>query len=155
MTVFDWSAWYAELLAGLEAAIEAADIQWATDSEGAPWVVKGQRRPTGIGYPHAMVLQFRKTRDDAESTRGLELHTVRASVSVFREGDPQEPETNLEQAVADMGALETAFYGDRSLGGSCRNLNVTESNAFELENNQGSTETVGDVQLEITKTADL
>ena len=155
MTSLDWAAWYTELLDGLEAAIEAADIEWATDAEGNPWVVRGQRRPAGIGHPHAMVLQFRKTRDDANSTRSDELHQVRTSVAVIREGDPQQPEQNLTQAVRDMAAVENALYADRSLGGACDYLTVEESNAFDLENNQGSTETVGDVQVEITKDADL
>jgi hypothetical protein len=154
MTVsMDWWPWYRDLLDGLVTAIEGASIQWAADATGDPWVVQGQRRPTGIDYPHAMILQFQKQRDEAESKRRHELHRVNTTVSVFREGDPKTPEQNLRQAVEDMAAVETALYDDRTLGGACDTHTITESNAFSLENASGTTETVGDIQLTITKQA--
>lgn len=149
----NWFPWYEAVLDGLVAAIEAADVQWATDGTNEPWIVQGQRRPSGIDYPHAMVLQFRKRRDEAESERRHELHRIDSTVAVFREGDPHRPEENLRQAVKDMAAVETALYDDRSLGGAADYLVIDESNAFSLENASGTTETVGDVQLTITKRA--
>jgi hypothetical protein len=149
-----WWPWYRDILDGLVAAIEAADVEWATDAGGDPWVVQGQRRPTGIGYPHAMILQFQKTRDAAESKRRHELIRINTTVSVFREGDPKTPQRNLRQAVEDMAAVETALYDDRTLGGACDHLVIDESNAFSLENASGTVETVGDIQATITKQAD-
>lgn len=151
---WNWGPWYLDVLDAFVATIEAANVQWATDGGGNPWVVEGQRRPTGIGYPHAMILQFRKRRDDTESRRDRELHRIDTSVSVFREGDPQQPEQNLRQAIKDMATVETALYDDRSLGGACDLLTIDESNAFSLENAKGTTETVGDIQLTITKDAE-
>lgn len=152
---FDWVTWYVDVLDGLVATITAANVDWATDGEGNPWIVEGQRRPSGIGYPHAMLLQFQKRRDEAESRRGQELHRIGASIAVFREGDPQQPEQNLRQALTDMATVESAIYADRSLGGACDYTVIDESNAFSLENASGTTETVGDIQLTITKKADL
>lgn len=153
-TSMDWWPWYQEILDGLVATIEAANVQWATDSSGNPRVIQGQRRPSGIDYPHAMILQFRKRRDDAESKRRHELLRIDTSVAVFREGDPHNVELNLRQALEDMAAVETALYDDRTLGGNCKYVVIDESNAFSLENASGTTETVGDVQLTITKQAD-
>jgi len=154
MTI-DWGAWYTEVLDGLVASITAANVTWATDGDGNPWIVEGQRRSSGIGYPHAMLLEFTKRRDEAESKRRHELARIDASVAVFREGDPQRPEQNLRQALIDMANVESALYEDRSLGGVCDYLTIDESNAFSLENASGTTETVGDIQMTITKQADL
>lgn len=155
MTVsMSWWPWYRDLLDGLVATIEDAPIEWDTDASNTPWVVQGQRRPAGIGYPHAMILQFRKRRDEAESKRRHELIRVDTTVSVFREGDPQAPEQNLRQAIEDMAAVETALYDDRTLGGVCDHTIIDESNAFSLENATGTVETVGDIQVTITKQAD-
>lgn len=151
----NWWPFYRGVLDGLVAAIEGSNVTWATDGDGNAWVVQGQRRPAGIGYPHAMILEFSKTRDDAESKRRHELARIATSVAVFREGDPHAPEENLRQALEDMATVEDAFYADRSLGGACDYLTIDESNAFSLENANGTTETVGDIQLTITKQADL
>lgn len=155
MTVtMDWWPWYEEALDGLVATIEDASIQWATSGEGEPWVVEGQNRPAGIGYPHAMILQFRKRRDDAESRRDEELIRIDTSIAVFREGDPHEPERNLRQAMQDMAAIETALYDDRTLDGGVDYTVIDESSAFSLENANGTTETVGDIQATLTKNAE-
>ena len=153
MPSIDWAQWYIEALDGLLATVEAADIEWATDRQGRRWIRAGQRRPAGIGYPHAMILRFVKRRDEAESTRRDELHRIDASVSVFREGDPQEPEENFRQAMRDMAAIETALYDDRTLGGAADYVVVDQADPFSLENASGTTETVGDIQLTITKRA--
>lgn len=155
MTSVDWETFYIETLDGLLATVEAADIQWATDMEdGRPWIIPAQRRPSGIDYPHAMVLRFVARRDEAESSRRHELMRIDASVSVFREGDPHDHEQNFRQAIRDLGAVQTALYEDRSLGGACDYLVVDQADAFSLENTNSTTETVADLQLTITKDAD-
>lgn len=154
MASVDWGQWYAEALDGLLATVEAASVSWATDSNSDPWVIAAQRRPMGIDYPHAMILRFVKRRDEAESSRRDELHRIDASVSVFREGDPHDHEQNFRQAMQDMAAIETALYNDRSLGGAATYVVVDQADPFSLENANGETETVGDIQLTITKTAD-
>ena len=154
MPSIDWGDWYLEALDGLLATVEAADVNWAEDPVGDPFIFAGQRRPAGIKYPHAMILRFVKRRDDAESSRRDEVHRIDASVSVFREGDPQKPEQNFRQAMRDMAAIETALYDDRSLGGAAKYVVVDQADPFSLENASGTTETVGDIQLTITKTAD-
>lgn len=155
MPSLDWETWHLDALDGLLASVEAANIQWATDMEtGDPWVIPAQRRPSGIGYPHAMILRFVARRDEAESSRRNELMRIDASVSVFREGDPHDHEQNFRQAIRDMGAVQTALYNDRSLGGACDYLVVDQADAFSLENTNSTTETVADLQLTITKTAD-
>lgn len=150
----DWGQWYADALDGLLATVEAASVTWATDATGDPWVIPAQRRPAGIGYPHAMILRFVKRRDEAESSRDQELQRIDASVSVFREGDPQDHVANFRQAMQDMAAIEDALYGDRSLGGAAAYVTVDQADPFSLENASGTTETVGDIQLTITKQAD-
>lgn len=152
---FSWESWYLNTLDGLVAAVESASVTWATDSSGDPWVVQGQRRPAGIDYPHAMILEFGKRRDDAESKRRHELLRIGATVAVFREGDPHNIEENLRQSVKDMAAIEDSLYSDRSLGGACDLVVIDESSAFSLENANGTTETVGNISLTITKDADL
>lgn len=151
----DWAAWYLDILDGLVAAVENAGVTWATDAEDEPWVVQGQRRPGGISYPHAMILEFGKRRDDAESKRRHELCRIGATIAVFREGDPLNMEENLRQSLQDMAAVETALYDDRTLGGSCDLVVIDESSAFELENANDTTETVGTISLTITKDADI
>lgn len=149
-----WESWYDETVNALVAAIESANVEWATRADGTPWVVVGQRRPRGIEYPHAMILRFTKQIDDAESMRQNELHRISSSVSVFREGDSTTPQANLKAALSDMAKIEDSLYADRSLGGSCELVTITQSDAFEMETAQGH-ETVGDVQLTITKRAHL
>lgn len=149
-----WEAWYDETLDALVSQVVNADVDWSTDGDGNPWVVKGQRRPKGILYPHAMILQFTKQRDEANSMRTNELHNLSTSVSVFREGDIVESEANLDRAIADMGAIEDSLYADRSLGGTCRNVTITQADAFSLDTSNGH-ETVGNIQLSILKHAYL
>jgi hypothetical protein len=150
----DWWPWYRDLLDALLATVEAASITWATDGDGTPFVIAGQRRPMGIDYPHAMILRFATQRDEAESRRDTELHRVSTSVSVFRDGDPHDPAANFRQAMADMAAVQTALYSDRTLGGEAEYLTVDQADPFSLENANGETETVGDLQVTITKTAE-
>lgn len=149
-----WEEWYDETLNALVATVTNASVTWATDGDGNPWIVEGQRRPRGIGYPHAMILQFTKQRDASNSMRTNELHRISTSISVFREGDVANSEQNLRQALGDMAALEDALYADRSLNGTCRQVVITQSDAFELETANGH-ESVGDVQITITKDAHL
>lgn len=149
-----WQEWYDETLDALVTRITNANVDWATDGDGNPWIVEGQRRPRGIGYPHAMILRFTKQRNEATSTRTNELHAISTSISVFREGDVASSEENLRQALGDMSVVEDALYSDRSLNGTCDQLTITQSDAFELETANGH-ESVGDVQLTITKKAHL
>ena len=155
MATIDWATWYLDVLDGLVAAIETAGVTWATKADGSDWVVQGQRRPAGIGYPHAMILEFGKRRDDAESKRRHELCRIGATIAVFREGDPHDMEENLRQSLRDMGAVETSLYDNRTLGRACDNVVIDESSAFSLENASGTPETVGNISLTITKDADL
>lgn len=150
----DWAQWYEDVLDGLVAAIETAGIQWATDGDNNPWVVEGQRRPGGIGYPHAMILQFDKNRDEAASKRRHELHRIDTTIAVFREGDPHTPEDNLRQSIRDMGTVETQLYADRSLDRTCDQLDIDSASAFSLENASGNTESVGTIEATITKEAE-
>lgn len=154
MVSLDWWPWYRDTLDALVTVVEGASVSWATDGDGNSWIIEGQNRPAGIGYPHAMILRFTKRRDQAESKRRHELHRIDTSVSVFREGDPHNPETNLRQALEDMAAVETALYDNRELNENCDNVVVDQADAFSLENASGTTETVGDIQLTITKQAD-
>lgn len=147
----DWQQWYAETLDGLINTIESATVPWATQTDGTPWVVRGQRRPRGIEYPHAMVLEFTKTRA-GDSQRANENLDITARIDVFRQGDTTEPEELLDRTLDDVGAIENALYGDKSLGGTCDTLVVTRSTAFELETASGH-ETVGDIELTISKRA--
>lgn len=149
-----WGEWYTEIIDALVVAVTNASVSWATDGDGSPWIVEGQRRPRGIGYPHAMILRFTKQRDEANSMRENELHRISCSVSVFREGDSTKPEENLRNALTDMAAVEDALYADRSLNGTCNQITITQSDAFEMETAQGH-ETVGDVQFTIMKHAYL
>lgn len=149
-----WEAWYDETIAALVSTVTNANVDWATDGDGNPHIIKGQRRPRGILYPHAMILRFTKRRNEANSMRTNELHEISTSISVFREGDVVESESNLDQAIADMGAIEDALYSDRSLNGTCRQVTIDQSDAFELETANGH-ETVGDIQLTILKDAHL
>ena len=154
MPTFDFETWCAELLDAYVAQIESADIQWATDGDGAPWIIQGQRRPGGIDYPHAMILSFDASRDTAQSSRHQELWRISTSVSVFDRGDPQRQEENLRQSVGQMAAVMTALYEDRSLDGTADYLVLDTVDAFEMDTDDGR-ETVADVQLTISKTADL
>lgn len=149
----DWWPFYEEILDGLGVALATADVDWATDGEGNPWLVEGQKRPAGIGHPHAMVLEFSKRRDDSQSSRRNELARIDATVSVFGKSDPQRPERNLRQTVKRMAAVETSLYDDRSLGGSVDYVVIDGADAFELETGVGR-ETVGTIELTLSKQAD-
>ena len=149
----DWEAWYSETLDALLAAVESANIQWGETPDGEPYIIAGQRRGTGYEYPLAMILSFRKVRDPDNSDRRDELHDIETSVTVFDRADPADFEENLRQSQAQMGAIESALYADRSLDGTCENLRVDEATAFELESDRGD-ETAGDVQLTIQKRAE-
>lgn len=153
MTVsHNWWPWYRDVLDGLGVALLNANVEWATDGEGNPWLIEGQKRPAGIGHPYAMVLQFQKRRDEANSSRRNELIRLETTVAVFGKSDPQTPEENLRQTVERMAAVETKLYDDRSLGGNCDYLTIDTADAFELETNIGR-ETVGEIQATITKQA--
>ena len=153
MTVsLDWWGWYREILDGLAVAVADADVEWATDGDGNPWIILGQKRQSGIGHPHAMVLEFRKQRDNDESSRRNELIRIASTVAVFGKSDPQEPERNLRHTVERMAHVETNLYDDRSLNESISNLNIVTADAFELESNIGR-ETVGQIEIRITKPA--
>jgi len=152
MNSVDWVAWYLEAIDGLTAALEAADVDWATDGSRDPWVILGQKRPAGIEHPHAMVLSFTKQRDDVESSRQNELIRLRTDIAVFVKSDPQTPEENLLTTLEAMAAVENALYDDRSLGGAVDYVVIEQADAFELESNIGR-ELVGNLQVELTKTA--
>jgi len=149
----DWADWYFDVLDALVTAITGAGVDWATDPDGNPYIIQGQTRPSGVGYPHAMILEFRKGAPEGNSTRANELRPIETSISIFDEGDAQEPEENLRQTIGQMAAVENAIYDDRSLGGSCRKATVTDADAFEVETDNGR-ETVANVSVEITKTAE-
>lgn len=149
-----WQQWYTSITSALKTAIESAAVDWATDTEGNPWVVLGQRRPKGIDYPHAMVMSFTKQRDAGTSMRSNELHTVDVDIANFRLDDARTPEQNLLAAMGDMGAIEDEIYSDRSLGGACEKATVTQSDAFEMESANGH-ESVGHIQVEIDKHAEV
>ena len=148
----DWAQWYDEVLDGLLAAIESANIDWGLDPDGEPYIIAGQQRPSGVEYPLAMILSFRKVRDSENSDRHDELHDIETSVTVFDRADPTDHRENLRQTQRQMGAIESALYADRSLGGVAEYLVVTESTAFELETERGD-ETAGDIQLTVQKPA--
>jgi hypothetical protein len=149
-----WWPWYRDVLDGLGVRLAAADVDWATDGEGNPWLIEGQQRPAGIGHPHAMVLQFSKRRDAAESRRGHELARLDTTVAVFEDGDVHRAEVTLRRTVKHMAAVETAIYADRSLGGNADYVVIDSADAFEMETTIGS-ELVGSIELTVTKTADL
>jgi hypothetical protein len=148
----DWGAWYGETLDGLLAAVERAAIDWGADPDGEPYIIAGQQRPAGVEYPLAMVLEFRKVRQGGPSDREDELHEITANVTVFDRDDPREYADNLRKTQAQMGAVETACYADRDLGGTCENLWADEATALELETDRGD-ETAGSIDLTIQKTA--
>lgn len=149
----DWAAWYDAVLDALVEAITGAGVDWATDPDGNPYVIEGQTRPSGVGHPHAMILEFRKTEPQGSSTRAAELRGIETSFSIFDEGDAQAPEENLRRTLRQMGTVENAIYANRSLDQTCREVTVTEADAFELEADSGR-ETVANVSLEILKTAE-
>ena len=149
---FDWASWWLECLDALVTRVTAASIDWGTDPDGDPYVIPGQRRPSGITYPHAMVLDFAAAPREDDSTRSDEHFEIEAELAVFDRADPREYRTNLRKMIAQIGAVQTALYTDRSLGGACENLWIFRSTPMEMETDRGD-ETVGDVQLRISKTA--
>ncbi|EMA42659.1 hypothetical protein [Halococcus saccharolyticus] len=148
----DWAAWYEETLDALVVQVEAAAIEWGLDPDGQPYVIEGQQRPAGVEYPLAMVLEFRKVRDDAASDRDEELHDINVNVSVFDRNDPRDYASNLRKTIAQMGAVQSSLYDDRSLDGTCEYLYVEETTAFELETER-TDETVGSIDLRLKKEA--
>ena len=148
----DWAAWYSETSDALLEAIGRAAVEWGESPEGEPYIILGQQRGSGYEYPLAMVLSFRKVRQGGQSDRDEELHEIETGVTVFDRADPRDFESNLQKTQAQMGAIESALYADRSLGGTCENLWVTESTALELTSERGD-ETAGDVQIRIQKEA--
>jgi hypothetical protein len=148
----DWEAWYTETLDALSAGIEAASIEWGTDPNGEPYIIEGQQRPSGVNYPLAMILEFRKVRDSAASDRDEELYDINVNVSVFDRNDPRDYASNLRKTIGQMGAVQSALYDDRSLDGTCEYLYVEETTAFELETDQTG-ETVGSIDLRVKKEA--
>lgn len=150
----EWGPWYRETLDGLTATLEAADVDWATNSQRDPWIILGQQRPSGIEYPHAMVLSFSRRRDAAESSRSHELHRIDTDIAVFQQGDALEPEAMLLSTLEEMAAVESALDADRTLGGTVEQTIINQADAFELETNIGR-ELVGNLQLTLTKEARL
>ena len=150
----DWQPWYGETLDALVATIESADVDWATNSQRDPWVILGQKRPSGIDHPHAMVLSFSRRRGSAESSRSHELVRISTDVAVFVQSDPLEPEEMLRATLDEMAAVETALYENRDLGGAVDYLTIEQADAFELESNIGR-ELVGTIQLTLSKEATL
>ncbi|MDT3434688.1 hypothetical protein [Haloarcula sp. 1CSR25-25] len=152
-TSLDWYPWYEEVLEELSATIADADVEWATDGNRTPWIILGQKRPSGIDHPHAMVLSFSHQRDDVESSRRNELIRISTDIGVMVKQDPQTPQENLLTTLEAMAAVETALYDDRSLKGTVDYLVIQQADAFELESNIGR-ELVGNIQIELTKQAD-
>ena len=151
----DWSDWYDEGIDALVAHITAADIEWATKSNGDPWVIFGQRRPAGIGTPRAEVLRYSPQLDEANTKRGYELYRIQVEVLVVDEGDPQNAESNRRRAIRNMGDVQTALYDDRTLGMACEKVTFQSTDAVSLENSDGEAVSVGLIQLEMMKQAAL
>ncbi|MFD1515664.1 hypothetical protein [Halomarina rubra] len=153
---FDWTQWYDDGIDALVARIETAAIDWATDANGDPWVIFGQRRPPGIGTPRAEVVRYSPQLDEANTNRGYELYRIQVEILVVREGDPQAAQANRRQAIRDMAAVQTVLYGDdRTLGGTCEKLTFQSTDAVSLENSEGEAVSVGLIQLEIMRQARL
>lgn len=152
MTSMAWWPWYEEILLELSATISDADVDWATDGSRDPWIILGQKRPSGIDHPHAMVLSFSRRRDEVESSRRNELIRISVDIGVFVKQDPHTPQENLLDTLRAMAAVETRLYDDRSLNGTVDYLVIQQADAFELESNIGR-ELVGNLQVELTKSA--
>ena len=126
----DWVKWYLETLDALVATIAAAEIEWATDSEGKPWVRASGEVSSRPALPAAVVETFPKERDADRSTPGREVEYVSAEVVILGRGDPKAREETLRTTVERMGAVENALYRNRTLSGTCRRLSVAEATPF-------------------------
>lgn len=149
----DWVTWYLETLDALSATIQAANIDWATDAHGEPWIVEGDRAGSIPATPCAFILEFTKRRDEAESSPHAEFHRIESRIAVLMKGDPKDQEYNLRQAIKMMGKIETALYADRSLGGTCRRTQVAEAVPFDSPTGDAGSLAGAGITLEIDKTA--
>lgn len=163
MSSVDWEAWYLDTLDALIKVIEDGSVSWATDPDGNPWVLAGDRNRTGLEFPACFIPSFSKRLDEGESSARSELEHIEATLLILDEGDPATPEANLRQAVAHMAQVENDLYDNRSLqvdlgegAGTQRyadRVTVTNSTPFAAPNDSGGL--VGaEVQLDIQKEAD-
>lgn len=154
MAEIDWQAWYNETLDALVATLEDAQVDWAEDPEGNPWIIVGDRESTGIEYPACFIVGFSKNRDDQESSRSDEWHTIQATLLVLQKGDVKEPQANLREALNLITRVENAIYDNRHLSRTCERASVTDTTPFagvgQDENLEG-----GEIQLEIRKQAQI
>lgn len=163
MSQVDWQAWYGATLDALLQVIEDSSVSWATDADGNPWVIAGDRTRTGLEFPACLVPTFGKSRDGAESTARNELHTISATLLILQDGDPQTPEVNLRESLDLAAQVENALYDNRSLkvdvdgGGvaerTCERVTVTDSTPFAAPNDSGGLYGA-EVQASILKEAD-
>lgn len=149
-----WEEWFNETIFALKDAIVTANVEWATAADGTPWVVLGQRRPKGIGYPHSMIMRYTVQLDTGASMRSNHLFTIQTEIVTFRLDDAAEPELNLLNATANMAAIMDELYADRSLGGTCEKLTITQTDSFQMESTNGH-ESAGHIQVEIDKHAEV
>lgn len=150
----DWEVWYNETLDELVATLEGVpDITWGTDVDGNPWVVVGDRVSTGIEWPAAFIPQFTKSLNEPESDRRSELHDLEALIWLVDQGDVKEQEAKLREAINLAARVENHLYNNRSLNGTCRRLDVTQTTPASAVVDGESLRTV-EIQLGIIKDAD-
>lgn len=126
----DWVRWYLETLDALVATIAGAAVEWATDSEGEPWVRASGTVDSRPSLPAAIVETFPKERDGDRSTPAREVGYVRAEIVILGRGDPKARERTLRTTVERMAAVENALYGNRTLSGTCQRISVAEATPF-------------------------
>lgn len=149
----DWQAWYEEALDGLVQTIEESTVDWATDPEGNPWVIVGDRERTGLEFPAAFIPSFSKERDTTDSDSASEWATISATLLVLQEGDVKEPQANLRSALSFISQVENAVYDNRTLQGTCKRATVTGTTPFAGVGQDANLEG-GEIQLEIRKPAE-
>jgi hypothetical protein len=125
--------WQNEVVDALLATVEAADVDWATDASGDPWVVEGQRRPRGIGFPHAMLMSLDAQRLDASSDDTDELWQLQCELTTFVAGSPRD-QSGLMRRGREVGAtVMEQLYANRSLRGAIDFAYVDSWTAFEMD----------------------
>lgn len=148
----DWVAWYLETLDALEATLEAANVEWATDYAGDPHIYLGDRAGTGLEFPCAFVPQLTSDRDASESTRDTELQRLTGVILVLTQGDAKRQEANLREAATLMGQTLNSLYRDRSLGGTVEALHVTQATPMAVPTDSAAL-AGAHIEFEVTKEA--
>lgn len=149
----DWSTWYNNTLDALVSVIEGSTVNWATDTQGNPFVIVGDRETTGLEYPAAFIPSFSKSRNSSESDGRNEMHEIDATLLVLQQGDIKKPEANLREALDIVSKVENAIYDNRSLNGTCNRATVTGSTPFAGVGQDANLEG-GEIEISILKEAD-